>query len=257
MKKHRNPILRGTTSRVRQLLERFEESKAVRHDGTKGSLREAYLKDFLAEFVPPGLAISSGFITDSRGADISPQLDLLIYDKCSLPSFVMAAFSTIVPLEASRLSIEVKSNLKQEHFEQIKNQQETIRRMRFAWTAHDRKYLSTTNCLGLPQFVVAFETACSQVALQQWFSEEAMLEVICVIGQFCMLRDPSTRMPEVVATDDQYLDVMQLVTRLQWSLSAGAQSEKAVTRDTPDGNLPFQPDYGAYLTFDVPDSDHE
>ena len=257
MKKHRNPILQGTASRVRQLLERFEESKAIQHDSTKGSLREAYLKDFLAGFVPPGLAISSGFITDSRGADISPQLDLLVYDKCSLPSFVMSAFSTIVPLEASRLSIEVKSNLKQEHFEQIKGQQETIRKMRFAWTAQNRKYLSTTNCLGLPQFVVGFETACSQDTLQKWFDEEAMLEVICVIGRFCMLRDPSTRKPEFVATDDQYLDVMQLVTRLQSALSEVADNVRTVNRDMPEGSLPFQPDFGAYLTFDVPDSDHE
>ena len=257
MKKHHNPILRGTTSRVRQLLEQFEESKAIRHDATKGSLREAYLKDFLAGFVPPDLAISSGFITDSRGADISPQLDLLIYDKRSLPSFVMSAFSTIVPLEASRLSVEVKSNLKHEHFDQIKCQQETIRKLRFAWTTQDRKYLSTTNCLGLSQFVVAFETACSQETLQKWFSEEAMLEVICVVGQFCMLRDPTTRLPEIIATNDHFLDVMQLVTRLHSSLFQGADSVKTVIRDTPEGKLPFHPDYGAYLTFDVPDSDHE
>jgi hypothetical protein len=257
MKKHRNPILQGTASRVRQILERFEESKAIRHDATKGSLREAYLKDFLAGFVPPGLAISSGFITDSRGADISPQLDLLIYDTCSLPSFVMSAFSTIVPVEASRLSIEVKSNLKQEHFEQIRNQQETIRKMLLTRTAQNRKYLSTMNCPGLPQFVVAFETACSQEALHKWFADEAMLEVICVIGHFSMLRDPSTKIPEVVPSDDDYLDVMQFVTRLQSSLLEVTGSVNSVNLGTPEGTLPFQPDFGAYLTFDVPDSDYK
>ena len=138
MKRHLNPILQGTTSRVRQLVEQFEESKSIRHDATKGSLRETYLKDFLAEFVPHRLAISSGFITDSKGAEITPQLDLLVFDKASLPSFVMSAFCTIVPLEASRLAIEVKSNLKHEHFKQIKAQQEAIRRMRLAWTAKGR-----------------------------------------------------------------------------------------------------------------------
>lgn len=158
MKQHHNPILQATISRVRQLLERFEESKAIPHAVTKGSLREGYLKDFLATFVPSGFAISSGFVTDSKGVDVSPQLDLLLFDQSCLSSISMSAFCTVVPLEASRLTIEVKSVLRQEDFQQVKNQQDTIRKMRYSWTANDRAYLVTSNCLGIPQFIAAFET---------------------------------------------------------------------------------------------------
>lgn len=255
MKKYRNAILQGMVSRVRQLLERYEESKSIRHDTTKGSLREAYLKDFVSEIVPPGLSTSSGFVTDNKGAEISPQLDLLIYDSYSLPGFIMSEFTTIVPLEAARLSIEVKSILKQDCFEQIKKQQETIRKMRYSWTTKNRTHLYTTNCLGLPQFVAAFETACSQDTLMKWFEEEPMLTVICVIDKFCILRDPNTSKPAFIATDENYLDVMQFVTRLHGMLAEDPDNIRKLQIDTAEGKLLFQPDYGAYLTFDVPDRD--
>jgi hypothetical protein len=257
MKQHHNPIFRATISRVRQLLERFEESKAISHAATKGSLREGYLKDFLATFVPTGFAISSGFITDSKGEDVSPQLDLLVFDHSCLPSVVMSAFCTVVPLEASRLAIEVKSMLKQDDFAQIKTQQETIRKMRYSWTAKHRTHLMTSNCLGMPQFIAAFETSCSQDTLQRWFDEEPMLEIVCIIGKFCLLRDPRTRKVELIAANEQFAEVMYTATRLQSVVIEGSEKIMLASMDTPRGKLAVRPDFGGYLVFDVPDTDHD
>ena len=156
MKSHRNVILKGVVARIRQLLDQYEESKIIGHDTTKGSLREAYLKQFLADFVPHPFVITSGFVTDCRGEDISPQIDLLVFDRTSIPGFALSTFVTVLPVEAVRLAIEVKSTLKAAHLAQIKSQQDAIRRLRFAWTSEGRRYLKTVDCLGVRQFVFAF-----------------------------------------------------------------------------------------------------
>jgi hypothetical protein len=165
MKQHRNPILRGVVSRVRQLLEQYEESKVIQHDATKGSLREAYLKQFLADFIPYPFVLRSGFVTDCRGDTISPQIDLLVFDKTSIPGFSLNEFVTFVPLETVRLAIEVKSVLKASDIAQIERQQEAIRGMRIALTTPDRKYLKTVDCLGISQIVFAFDSECSHQTL--------------------------------------------------------------------------------------------
>lgn len=141
-KANRNPIYQGVVSRIRRLLQNFEESNAIKHAGTKGSLREAHLRQFLCDFVPLLFEIKSGFVTDSRGADISPQIDLRVFDKKSISTFALSDFATIVPLEAARLSVEVKSTSKSGHLAQITTQQKSIRRMGFTWTFLSNRHLS-------------------------------------------------------------------------------------------------------------------
>jgi len=247
MKKHRNPILLGVISRVQQLLERYKESNSIKHRATKGSLREAYLKEFLADFVPHGLSFSSGFVTDNRGEEISPQLDLVVFDPQCLPSFVLSEFATIVPLEAVRLVIEVKSKLVQEDFKQIKAQQDSFRKMRLAKTDATRRGLRTVNCNGIPQFVVAFESACSQKSVLGWLAAEPALDAVCVINEFCMQRDPLRGKVEITPTDDQFSDVMQLISRMHKGLAANSGSSDSQV----------QPDLGLYVAFDVPDADYD
>ena len=247
MKKHRNPILVGVISRVRQLLERYNESTTITHTTTKGSLREAYLKEFLADFVPHGLSISSGFITDNRGADISPQLDLLIFDPRCLPGFALSGFATIVPVEAARLVIEVKSRLEQKNFEQIKTQQDSFRKMRIGWGTLTRGSLVTTPCDGFPQFAIAFECACSLDSLAEWFIKEPQLQAVCVVNGFCMIRDQKTNAVEFVNTDEHFSDVMQLIALMHMRLSSESSEPHPLVR----------PDLGLYVAYDGPESDYE
>lgn len=252
MKEHHNPILQGVVSRVRQIHQKFEESNAIKHAGTKGSLREAYLRQFLADFVPLPFEIKSGFVTDCRGGEISPQIDLLVFDRTSVPAFALADFVTIVPLEAARLAIEVKSILKSANLAQIKSQQESIRRMRFAWTTSDRKYLQTVDCLGLSQHIVAFDTDCAEDTLTSWFDEEKALDAICIIGKYALLRDPNTGVIESVSTDAMHREVMQLVSKMFTTILNIQRELRTRQCETPDGMHSFEPDIGAYLTFDVP-----
>ena len=253
MKKQRNPILNGVASRIRQLLERYEESKTIQHDTTKGNLREAYLRQFLADFVPHTFAIKSGFVTDCRGDDISPQIDLLVFDKTSIPGFTLSEFITVVPLEAVRLGIEVKSHLKSSDYSQIKRQQDAIRRMRFAWATPDRKYMHTAGCPGISQIVFAFDSDCSKETLFGWFNDEPALVAICVVGKYCMMRDPNTDEIESMESNAEHVEVLHLISKVYGSIfNTHRELGGYSTFETPDGSRHFEPDIGAYLTFDVP-----
>lgn len=252
MKQHRNPILNGVTSRVRQLLERFEESECIAHAATKGSLREAYLRQFLSDLIPIPFGLRSGFVTDCRGEDISPQIDLIVFDKASIPAFALSEFVTLVPLESARLAIEVKSLLKSNDLDQVKRQQECVRRLRYSWTTIDRRYLHTVDCTGLLQHIVALDTSCSRETLLSWFAEEEALDAICIIGEYALLRDPNSSEVVSVPKDADHSEVMQLISKMHSTIQRNQRDLRAIQVETPDGEVTVEPDIGAYLTFDVP-----
>lgn len=253
MKSNLNTILRGVVSRIRQLREQFEESGILEHNSTKGSLREAYLRQFLADFVPHPFEITSGFITDSLGEHISPQLDLIVYDRTSIPGIAMSQFVSVLPIESVRLLIEAKSVLKASHFQQIQGQQSVMRQLRMAWTTESRRYLRTADCPGVPQFVIALDSECSTNSLRDWFDNEPYLTAICVIGRMILVRDALSGKVEVLGTDDHNGEVLHFLSLLQMSSSRSGNSlSESSVLETPDGPLALRPDIGSYLTFDLP-----
>lgn len=253
MKQHFNPILRTVESRIRQLVERYQESLAIPHSATKGSLREGYLKQFLAEFVPSSLQIRSGFVTDCRGLEISPQIDLLIFDPSSLPAISMDAFVTLLPIEAVRLSIEVKSTITKPDIEQVQLQQEIFRKMRYSFTTSKREYLTTVDCAGIPQFIVSFDSECSRETIREWFNVESSLTAVCVIGKFFAGRDFRSNAIEIIEGDSRHTEIMQFLSAIRTQLDiTKLELRDGLKQMTPDGELDFSPDIGSYLTFDVP-----
>jgi hypothetical protein len=256
MKQQINPIVSVAISRVGILLQQYQESAAIAHAATKGSLREAYLKQFLAESIPQPLQVGSGFVTDAKGHDVSPQIDLLIFDPQNIPAYSMAAFVTVVPIEAAVLAVEVKSSIAKVDFDQIRRHQVSFRKMRPAYTAEGRKYLTTTNCLGVSTMLIAFDTTCAHDSLAGWFDEEERLEAICVIGKFTMLRDPNSGQISTLKNDGQCEDALQLLARLHDLCSEHVRrSRDPISLSTPDGPRDFYPDLGAYLTYDLPAGD--
>lgn len=190
MKTQKNAILLGTIQRIRQLLSRYEESKLLSHTTTIGNLREAYLKQFLLDFVPPPFRVTSGFVTDCQGNMISPQIDLLVFDTSTLPPFFFTDTVAIAPVESAALIFEAKSQLTTATLEQISAQQAALRKLRYAFTPSNRSHLYTCTCIGLTEVVVAFDSVVSSQTLQSWFDQEPAIGAICIIGKQFLLRDP-------------------------------------------------------------------
>lgn len=161
----------------------FVQSKSLSHSGTKGSLREAYLRAFLRKLAPGGCEISGGFITDSIGS-ISPQLDLVAFDE-TLPAIQLDQAISIIPVESARLWMEVKSKLETKHLEPIKQRLASISSMQ--WSLLNNTSLIQFQPKAMPPgLLVCYESSVSQETVRKWVAENPFLYLVVVIGKYAM-----------------------------------------------------------------------
>lgn len=95
---------------VKELRSMFLATKGVEHNGEKGSLREAFVISLLQQYLPAQFGIGSGVVVDKWGRQ-SPQVDIVIYDKRTMPPILDKGGRGIYPIDAVLRLVEVKSNL--------------------------------------------------------------------------------------------------------------------------------------------------
>jgi len=93
----------------------FSLTALIDHNGSKGSVREYIIKNFLRPFLPKCYGISGGQAFDKEG-NVSKQLDVVIYD--DLFSYVAPYMDDFIyfPSESIYGSIEIKSSLNYDSF---------------------------------------------------------------------------------------------------------------------------------------------
>jgi len=84
--------------------------KAIEHHGLKGEAFENTFREFLRQYIPSSLDVSTGFLVDSTG-EISKQLDVIISDAAKTPIFYYSGKIRVIPVECAYAVIEVKANL--------------------------------------------------------------------------------------------------------------------------------------------------
>lgn len=104
----------------------FEEAGLGKHNLTKGQNREGRLRAFLKEKLPGQYGVGTGEII-YRDGGLSPQTDIVIYDKLKCP-VLYAEESLLLPIDGTHGIIEVKSYLGREELRdaalKIKNYKE-------------------------------------------------------------------------------------------------------------------------------------
>lgn len=89
----------------------LEQARAsLNHAGLKGQVVEDKVGDFLRQYLPKSLDISSGMMVDSMGA-LSKQLDIIISDSHKTPIFYQSGDIRVIPAECVYAVIEVKTYL--------------------------------------------------------------------------------------------------------------------------------------------------
>lgn len=89
----------------------FEESAAIEHSGSKGTVRERDVqREFLAKYVPASARVTGSGELVSVGGQVSGQCDLMIVDADTPPLWAAEDYA-LVPVECCHVTIEVKSNL--------------------------------------------------------------------------------------------------------------------------------------------------
>ena len=169
-------------ARVQQLMAQYQGSKTISHYPTVGAMREAYLKSFLRELLPPKFHPVTGFICDMYGK-MTPQLDMIFVDYSELPTISLVNDTVIVPYEMALLTAEVKSKITKDTLEQIKRQREAIKEMRSQFLMGAKTPQSRTRGQTIGVFVMAFESDVGKDTLREWVEKEMGSPAgICVLN---------------------------------------------------------------------------
>lgn len=95
-----------------QMRRDFEKARKaiVAHSGMKGAAFEDTVRGFLENHLPSSLAVCTGQLFDSTGAQ-SNQLDVIIYDRHATPVLYRTGEIQVIPIECAYAVIEVKAQL--------------------------------------------------------------------------------------------------------------------------------------------------
>ena len=114
--------------RAIELRGRLQAVQGGRHTQEKGHRREVALRDFLRDHLPPQYGLARGEVASYWG-DLSPQIDLLIYD-ARMPRLLHSGDSSILPIESIYAAIEVKPNLSKHNLRKATANLRTVQTMR-------------------------------------------------------------------------------------------------------------------------------
>ncbi len=99
-----------------KMLEDFEISAEIKHQGSKGTFRENALKSFLTQGrLPSRYRIGAGEVV-GPAHNVSRQSDLIIYDQLDGVSLIFDESTQVYPIECVAGVIEVKSTLSKSEF---------------------------------------------------------------------------------------------------------------------------------------------
>ncbi len=90
---------------------KYEISSTIKHKGEKGRQRENGLAQFLRENLPEAYGVATGEIITFVDDSISPQCDVIIYDRLRMPIFGKLDAVQQIPIEGVYAIIETKSVL--------------------------------------------------------------------------------------------------------------------------------------------------
>jgi len=119
-------IFRDVANQMRSDIDKAR--KALNHAGLKGSAFEETFRNFLREYLPRSLDVSTGQIIDSHGR-FSRQLDIIISDASKTPILFRSGDLRVVPVECVYAVVEVKAFLDKGELEGVYTNMESVRRL--------------------------------------------------------------------------------------------------------------------------------
>lgn len=106
-----NTIYRSLfVSRVAAAIGAAKEVATLTHTGVKGTIREILVRDLFRPLLPSDFGVGTGQIATAKN-ELSPQQDVVIYDRRILPPILFEKTVGIFPVESILATIEVKTKL--------------------------------------------------------------------------------------------------------------------------------------------------
>ena len=126
--------------KAKELINALDQAHAFikEHNLSRGLIAESVLRDFLCSILPGIAKVSQGFV--EWNGILSPQCDIIIYDKIHYAPLYSYGEIEIVPSNAVYAVIEVKSNIDAKRFGKVLHDFELLNRLRVT-----QKYLFIYN----------------------------------------------------------------------------------------------------------------
>lgn len=87
------------------------KAAALTHQGVKGEVLERLVSQLFRPLLPADIGVGSGQILCSYTGELSPQVDIILYDRSILPPLLFDERVGLFPIEAVLYAIEVKTTL--------------------------------------------------------------------------------------------------------------------------------------------------
>lgn len=133
---------------ARKLKSELDEARAaVQHRGLKGNLNEVAFADWLRNYLPRTLDVSTGEIIDSFGRR-SRQADVVIYDAATTPRFLSRGGTDVVPIEPVYGVVEIKTFLNKAEIENAFANMDAVKSLKkTAYQSSDGDVITRTTSL--------------------------------------------------------------------------------------------------------------
>jgi hypothetical protein len=200
-----NQIRRIVQAKIDNIIQLSEIAGEIKHNPTIGELRESYLMDFFKELVPTSISLTSGFITDAAGR-VSPQLDLIVTKKSTLPLIKMKDGLSIVPIESVLLVAEIKSDLTTADLKQVEKQNEKITSMELKGEKGSKSFI-------VPTIILAYDSSVNEGTLISWMRDNGNTVSCCILKKNTLVKDEDIVVFKNIDFDIKHHGVLTFVSR--------------------------------------------
>jgi hypothetical protein len=97
--------------KIRTAIEQARAAAVFSHQGVKGSVLEILIGELFRPLLPSDIGVGTGQIIDCYKSPMSPQIDIILYDKSILPPVLLDDRLGIFPIESVLYTIEIKTKL--------------------------------------------------------------------------------------------------------------------------------------------------
>jgi hypothetical protein len=107
----RNQFQAFLRARVIGAIHSARAASSLTHQGVKGTVLEILVRELFRPLLPSDIGVGTGQILECASGRLSPQVDVILYDKSILPPILFDEANGVFPIEAVLYAIEVKTTL--------------------------------------------------------------------------------------------------------------------------------------------------
>ena len=159
------------------------------HPGVKGSVLEILVRQLFKPLLPADVGVGTGQIIDSAGS-LSPQIDVILYDRSILPPILFDESFGIFPVDAALYAIEVKTTLTRQEIQSAHDNAKALYQLRYLQTSAKKSNEAPPQVERVRSVVLALNTDLSDGGKSEidrykeiYANDPDYIRAICVVGR--------------------------------------------------------------------------